>query len=119
MPAHQITDLRGNNVSPKWSPNGRSIVFVSDRSDHSFVTVYDIGADSVRYISPYGSIGTFRRDGLRMAVRSPSCASLAFNPKTPLIPKKLVQWSIVVADASKGTGREIWHSSDQPNDSFS
>jgi dipeptidyl aminopeptidase/acylaminoacyl peptidase len=117
MPAHQITDLRGNNVSPKWSPNGRSIVFVSDRSDHSFVTVYDIGADSVRYIWP-----TVDRD---ISPRwSPDGRQIAFlrlpgiQPKTPLIPKKVVQWSIVVADASKGTGREIWHSGDQPNDSF-
>src|SRR5581483_699326 len=52
MAAHQLTDVRGSNQSPKWSPNGRQIAFVSDRGDHSFIVVYDLGQDSVRYVSP-------------------------------------------------------------------
>jgi Tol biopolymer transport system component len=117
MPAHQITDLRGNNISPKWSPNGRSIVFVSDRADHSFITVYEIGSDSVRYVAPSVDRDASPRwspDGQQIAfLRLPGV-----QPKTPLIPKQVIQWSIQVADAGKATAREIWHSGDQPNDSF-
>jgi len=50
--AHQLTDLTGDNLSPKWSPDGRQIVFVSKRNDHSFIAVYEFGKDSVHYLAP-------------------------------------------------------------------
>jgi dipeptidyl aminopeptidase/acylaminoacyl peptidase len=117
LPAHQITDIRGNNASPKWSPNGRLIAFVSDRGDHSFITIYDVGGDSVRYVAP-----SVDRD---VAPRwSPDGKQIAFlrlpgiQPKLPLIPIRVIRWSIMLTDAAQGTGREIWHSGDQQNDSF-
>src|SRR5581483_6963616 len=45
--AHQLTGIRGNNLSPRWSPDGREIAFVSNREDHSFVAIYDFGRDEV------------------------------------------------------------------------
>ncbi len=116
-PAHQITDLRGNNVSPKWSPDGRAIAFVSDRGDHSFIAVYDLGGDSVRYIAP-----SVNRD--RSPRWSPDGKQIAFlrvpgiQPKTPLIPIRVIEWSIMVADSASGASRQIWRSGDQPNDSY-
>src|SRR5262252_2706867 len=50
--AHPLTDLRGENFSPRWSPDGRHIAFVSSRSDHSFIGIYDFGRDAIRYLSP-------------------------------------------------------------------
>src|SRR6266700_2033425 len=46
-PAHQLTDLRGDNSNPRWSPDGRQIALVSQRGDNSFIAVYDFGRDSV------------------------------------------------------------------------
>jgi dipeptidyl aminopeptidase/acylaminoacyl peptidase len=37
---------------PKWSPDGRKIAFVSTRTDHSFIVVYDVATRSVKYMSP-------------------------------------------------------------------
>src|SRR6267143_1699707 len=71
--SHQLTDLRGENSAPKWSPDGRQIAFV----------------------------------------RTPGV-----QDKLPLIPVRVTPWAIWMADAATGNGKEIWHSGNQPNDSF-
>ena len=116
-PAHQLTDLRGNNSNPRWSPDGRQIALVSDRGDHSFIAVYDLGREQVRYLSPSADRDGMPRwspDGRRIAfVRRPG-----IQEKVPLIPVRPAPWAIWVADAASSEGKEIWHSGTADNDSF-
>jgi dipeptidyl-peptidase 4 len=42
----------GEQSAPKWSPDGRKIAFVSTRTDHSFIIVYDLATRTVKYMSP-------------------------------------------------------------------
>ena len=42
----------GVQSNPKWSPDGRKIAFVSTRTDHSFIAVFDIATRSLTYMSP-------------------------------------------------------------------
>jgi dipeptidyl aminopeptidase/acylaminoacyl peptidase len=42
----------GTQSTPVWSPDGKKIAFVSTRTDHSFVVVYDLKTRSVKYMSP-------------------------------------------------------------------
>ncbi len=115
--AHQLTDLRGDNSNPKWSPDGRQIALVSARGDHSFIAIYDFGRDQVRYLSPSADRDSMPRwspDGRHIVfVRRPG-----IQEKIPLIPVRQEPWAIWVADAATTEGREIWHSGKEDNDSF-
>jgi dipeptidyl aminopeptidase/acylaminoacyl peptidase len=42
----------GIQSDPKYSPDGRKIAFVSTRTDHSFIVVYDVATRTVKYMSP-------------------------------------------------------------------
>ncbi len=115
--AHQLTDLRGDNSNPKWSPDGHHIALVSARGDHSFIAIYDFGREQVRYLSPSADRDSMPRwspDGRHIAfVRQPGIAE-----KIPLIPVRPQPWAIWVADASTAEAKEIWHSGSEDNDSF-
>jgi dipeptidyl aminopeptidase/acylaminoacyl peptidase len=115
--ARQLIDLAGENSSPRWSPDGYQIAFVSKRRDHSFIAICDVGGDELHYLSPSVDRDTMPRwspDGKRIAfVRLPG-----IEEKLPLIPEPPVPWSIWVAEASTGAAKQIWQSGQQANDSF-
>ena len=113
--------VRGKNRPVEWSLDGKELLFVSDRGDHSFVGVYDADAQTVMFIAPtVDSDGdpAWSPDGKRVAfVRQP-----AVPRDTPdgyfVEPDRAHPWSIWVADVEKGGAREVWHSGTALQDSF-
>jgi dipeptidyl aminopeptidase/acylaminoacyl peptidase len=103
-----LVQAKGRNGSLRWSPDGSRLVFVSSRGDHSFVGVFELGSKNVRYLDASvdrDSEPVWSPDGKQVAfIREPaSREAFAFSPKRSGEP-----WSIRVADAQTGVGRELW-----------
>ncbi|SPE33637.1 Peptidase S9, prolyl oligopeptidase active site domain protein (fragment) [Candidatus Sulfopaludibacter sp. SbA3] len=109
---------RGICQRPSWSPDGARISFVSARGDHSFIGVYDVAADALRYLDP-------STDSDREPTWLPDSRSIAFL-REPSTGKRAVReahragepWSIRIASVETGEGRELWRARQGPGSVF-
>jgi dipeptidyl aminopeptidase/acylaminoacyl peptidase len=115
----QATKLPGTQSTPRWSPDGTRIAFVSGRDSHGFVGVLDPAAKRVVWLDP--SVDTdvepvWSPDGRSIAfVRLPAWdAPAAFLPRR----EAAEPWSIRVADAATGKGRELFRALPGPGSVF-
>jgi len=98
---------RGQVNGLSWSPDGKRLAFVSFRSSHSLIGVYDFVQKSVEWISP--SI-----DEDQMPVWSPDSTHLAFlriasgQRRLQGLNREGIPWEIWTADAATGAGRRVW-----------
>jgi len=114
----KMFEIRGQVSSPRWSPDGSLLAFVSSRRDHSFITIYDKRAVTLRYLD-----ASIDRD---IAPRwSPDGKRLAFirlyNVTDTLSPdhERLLPWAIRVVDVASGKAKDVWRSGKTETDSFS
>ena len=105
--------VRGKNEPVAWSPDGSRLLFISRRTDHNFIGVFDAKAQTVRFIAPSADWDTdpvWSLDGRKVAyVRVASQARDAAD-RYYSEPDRATEWAIRVADADTGNAREIWHS---------
>jgi dipeptidyl-peptidase 4 len=65
-----LVKAAGSNASPRWSPDGSKLAFVSDRADHAFIGVLDMRKRSITFLSPSvdrDASPTWSPDGKRIA----------------------------------------------------
>jgi dipeptidyl aminopeptidase/acylaminoacyl peptidase len=113
--------VRGKNRPMEWSPDGSQLLFVTNRGDHSFIGIYDVKVDSVKFLAPTvdsDSDPVWSLDGKQVAfVRQP-----AVPRDTPdgyfIEPDRAHPWAILVADVDSGSAHEVWRSGTTLQDSF-
>jgi len=99
---------RGNTGSLQWSPDGRRLLFVSTRTDHSIIGIYTPGSSTLKWIAPSFSRDESPKwsgDGSRIVfIRRPGTGgapdSMLVNRHSP--------WSLYLADTITGLPKLLW-----------
>jgi dipeptidyl aminopeptidase/acylaminoacyl peptidase len=116
-PARQLTELRGEESEPQWSPDGKHLAFRTGRRDHAFIAIFDLAEQRVRYVAPSVDRDMAPRwspDGKQLIfIRTPGAEN-----HLPLIPVRAHPWAIWLADAETAQAHELWHSGKGMNDSL-
>jgi dipeptidyl aminopeptidase/acylaminoacyl peptidase len=103
-PAEAAFFARGTSQTPVWSPDGRTLAFVSNRGDHSFIALYAPG-EPIRYLAPStarDSSPVWSPDGRKIAfVRQPGAGGA---PRSPLAEPQ-APWAILVVDLEATSDR--------------
>ena len=99
-PTSVAADARVGQAIFAGRPTARSLAFVSDRDDHSFIAVYTVATSAVAYLDPSTDLDTeptWSPDSTRIAFLRipPDKNALLFVPHRTALP-----WSIRVADVA-------------------
>ena len=117
-PAKSLFTTRGDVSSLQWSPDGINLAFVSSRTDHAIIGVYNTVLKTVKWIAPsFSNDGNpcWSPDGKRIAfVRLPGTGgapdSLLVN--TPL------HWAVFTADIATAKATQLWKAPNTLRGSF-
>ncbi len=118
-PAVALTHNRGKASDLTWSPDSRSLAFVSHRALHSLIAVYREGDPSLHFPDPgsdYDNNPVWSPDSKRIAfTRIPSTLDAEMHqPRRAAV----MPWSLRVAEIATGGGRQIWTALPGPGSVF-
>lgn len=107
-----LIKTRGANAAAEFSPDGKQLLFSSDRGDHAFIGVLDLAARSVRWLGAdffNDSNPVFSPDGRRVAfLRTAATRGGDTFDVTGANP-----FEIWIADVDTGLAKKVFRSSDK------
>jgi dipeptidyl aminopeptidase/acylaminoacyl peptidase len=115
----EIVHTKGRSTDLRWSPDGTTLAFVNNRTEHAFIGVFKIGAKTVGYLDPsvdHDASPVWSSDSRRIAfIRIPTSTRAGGASPQRDAPQP---WSIRIADATTLTGREVWRAKPGPGSAF-
>ena len=108
--------VKGTSEAAAWSPDGRTLAFVSNRGDHSFIALFSDMDHPIRYIAPSTSVDS-------MPQWSPDGSHILFMRQAgrggvPTLEPHPQPWALWVGDPAALTAREAWKSGTAQTDSY-
>ena len=107
----------GQIASVTFSPDGQRLAFVSVRTRHALVGVYDFATQHIAWMGPsldQDSSPVFSASGSQVAfIRVPSESNAEFVSHRTAQP-----WSIWVANAASGQAQRIWQADEGPGSAY-
>jgi dipeptidyl aminopeptidase/acylaminoacyl peptidase len=107
-PAKNIFTTRGSTGSLEWSPDGKRLLFVANRGDHSIIGIYTNADAPIQWVAASfyrDNNATWSPDGKKIVfVRRPG----AGGAPDSILAKRHQPWSIYTADIATGKETLLW-----------
>lgn len=106
----QLFEIKGSVGSLQWAPDGKKLLFVTQRSTHALIGHFDFASERVTYVAPSFSrdmMPRWSKDGKKIAfVRRPGGTG---EPK-PILAQYPTPWEIWIATANGEKAYCAWKS---------